>query len=206
MREITCLLIRHGKTHGNIEKRYVGARTDESLCQVGIDGLKWLQDSLKEWDLYEKVYTSPMLRCKQTAQVIFPEAEQVEISGLTETDFGEFENKNYNELNGNEEYQNWIDSNGKLPFPGGESRDAFVNRTLAAFTDTVTRECEAYGQKIVPFVIHGGSIMAIMSALTGHDYYDFQIQCGQAYLVRCLTGEDRIDVISYDRICDRCDT
>lgn len=47
------------------------------------------------------------------------------IEELSECDFGEFENKNYKELSGNQDYQRWIDSNGTLPFPGGESREAF---------------------------------------------------------------------------------
>ena len=34
------LLIRHGKTAGNLEGRYIGSRTDESLCEAGILGLK----------------------------------------------------------------------------------------------------------------------------------------------------------------------
>lgn len=38
------------------------------------------------------------------------------IEELAECDFGEFENKNYKELEGNPHYQEWIDSNGTLPF------------------------------------------------------------------------------------------
>ena len=34
------ILIRHGMTRGNMEKRYVGCRTDESLCPEGIAQLK----------------------------------------------------------------------------------------------------------------------------------------------------------------------
>ena len=33
---IKIALIRHSKTKGNIEKRYIGS-TDESLCKEGID-------------------------------------------------------------------------------------------------------------------------------------------------------------------------
>ena len=48
--------------------------------------------------------------------------------------------------------------------------------------------------------------MAIMSSLTGEDYFDFHISCGEGILVKCLVGEGKIDVISYDRICVGCDT
>lgn len=33
------IFIRHGKTKGNLEKRYIG-KTDESLCEIGIKELK----------------------------------------------------------------------------------------------------------------------------------------------------------------------
>lgn len=55
------------------------------------------------------------------------------IEELAECDFGEFENKNYKELDGNANYQAWIDSNGTLPFPGGESREEFKRRNLSGF-------------------------------------------------------------------------
>ena len=41
--------------------------------------------------------------------------------------FGSFEGKTYFDLNGNEDYQRWIDSGGTLPFPGGESREQLWN-------------------------------------------------------------------------------
>ena len=48
-------------------------------------------------------------------------------------DFGEFEGKNYIELQKDPNYQAWIDSNGTLPFPGGESREAFIKRCEQGF-------------------------------------------------------------------------
>ena len=49
----------------------------------------------------------------------------------TEIDFGLFEGKNHRELSGNMAYQEWIDSNGTLPFPEGESREEFIDRSIA---------------------------------------------------------------------------
>ena len=34
------ILIRHGKTRGNLEGRYIGCRSDENLCAEGIEELK----------------------------------------------------------------------------------------------------------------------------------------------------------------------
>ena len=101
-------LIRHGMTAGNQKKRYIG-RTDEPLCQEGRERL----EQIRKCALYERpdlLYVSPMLRCLETAQILFPGMKQSVIADFRECDFGEFENQNYLELAGNANYQKWIDS------------------------------------------------------------------------------------------------
>ena len=87
------MLIRHGETAGNQKQRYIGRRTDEPL-------LPQSQEVLKQLDYGEPkaVYASPMLRCTQTASILFPGKPLNIIDELAECDFGEFENKNYLEL------------------------------------------------------------------------------------------------------------
>ena len=66
-------LIRHGKTAGNGEGRYIGT-TDEPLCSAGIEELntRW-QAGLPEAEI---VYTSDLIRTRQTAVLLFPDAEK----------------------------------------------------------------------------------------------------------------------------------
>ena len=94
------------------------------------------------------VYVSPMKRCVQTAEIIYPKMMKAGAYScnekLRECDFGLFENHNYIELSGCPEYQAWIDSGGKLPFPEGESREAFIRRTLEGFREVV-RDAQAHG-------------------------------------------------------------
>ena len=88
------LLIRHGKTPGNRQRRYVG-RTDEGLSEEGIFQLR--QRTYPPCDF---LVSSPMRRCLETAEVLYG-GQQVHICpGLEEMDFGEFEYKNYEELKG----------------------------------------------------------------------------------------------------------
>ena len=105
------VLIRHSKTAGNLKGRYIGT-TDEPLCEEGIRLLEG-----KNYPAAELVYVSPMKRCRETASLIYPTLTQREEPLLRECDFGDFENKNYLELNGNPDYQAWVDSGGTLPFP-----------------------------------------------------------------------------------------
>lgn len=108
-------LIRHSRTFGNSLKRYIGV-TDEPLCEEGIAALQ-----NREYPKAEKLYVSPMLRCRQTAEIIYPGQEYEIVPLLSETNFGVFENKNADELSGTKEYQAWIDSNATMEIPGGES-------------------------------------------------------------------------------------
>ena len=43
----------------------------------------------------ERIFTSPMKRCIQTAQTLYPDGKIQVVKEFTECDFGEFEYKNY---------------------------------------------------------------------------------------------------------------
>ena len=171
-------LIRHGQTPGNKLKRYVGT-TDEYLTQEGCEFLKELS-----YPIPETLYASPLLRCVETAGILFPEKELHIIDELSECDFGEFENKNYKELSGNENYQKWIDSNGMLPFPGGESREEFKHRSLMGFQKAVTG-CIRENVHRAALVIHGGTIMNIMEEYADRQrpFYEWHVKNGGGYLI-----------------------
>ena len=121
---IKIAMIRHGKTYGNTLGRYIGV-TDEPLCE---EGKKELEQ--RTMDTVELLFVSPLKRCLETADVLYPYAKQVKIPEFAECNFGEFENKNYQELKDNPKYQEWIDSMATLAFPGGESRSS--SRTAAS--------------------------------------------------------------------------
>ena len=219
MREI--YLIRHGKTAGNMEKRYVGS-TDEPLCEAGVceinerrnillrsflpenkrDGMPQSKAACAGDGLPETVYVSPMLRCRQTAELLFPNAAQEVVSDFREMDFGQFEYKNYEELSGDARYQAFIDSGGKLDFPEAEPQKQFRERVCSAFAHCVIRErkwhvagdenfkSDEQGESLV-FVVHGGTIMAVMEAFARpqRDYFDWQVDAVCGY--RCEIGYER---------------
>ena len=170
-------LIRHSITKGNLEKRYIGAKTDEPLCEAGYELLKE-----KHYQKVEKVIASPMKRCIETAQLLFPDAQiQIEES-LRECDFGEFENKNYQELKDNPKYQEWIDSMATLAFPGGESPQQFKDRCIAGF-DKMVDTCIRRHYRNVAMVVHGGTIMSILEqyGVPQRSYYDWRVENGCGY-------------------------
>ena len=80
-------LIRHGKTQGNLEHRYIGNRTDEPLCEQGIAELK-----TKHYPMVQRVFVSPMKRCLETAALLYPGVPVDVVDDFRECDFGDFEN------------------------------------------------------------------------------------------------------------------
>lgn len=170
------LLIRHGQTRGNTERRYIGCRTDEPLCPQGVETLK-----VKKYPPIQRIFASPMKRCVETAQLLYPNVPIEIITDFRECDFGDFENKNYAELNGRDDYQAWIDSGGEMPFPNGESRAEFALRCVHAFESLVSRGIS--GDCAV--IAHGGTIMAIMEkyARPSGGYYDFQVGNAEGYVL-----------------------
>lgn len=190
-------LIRHSITEGNLKKRYIG-RTDESLC---MEGETLLKERLAKGMYPEagRIFVSPMKRCIQTAQILYPSQELTVIDEFSECDFGKFENKNYEELKDMPEYQRWLKSGGAMRFPEGESKESFIKRSLAGFERALLMcGCDkqmlegrykpvggkaASGFSMAVFVVHGGTIMSIMEryAVPKGTYYDFQIGNGEGY-------------------------
>ena len=174
--QVEIVLIRHGKTEGNKEKRYIG-RTDQPLSEEGIAGIK---ENLGRYPSVEKVYASPMKRTRQTAELIYPGQAPELVDGLREMDMGVFEGKNHAELKNRPSYILWVATRGKISIPGGESMKDFGKRTMDAFTQ-VLGDMQAEGIKRSAVVAHGGTIMSIVSQLADDDYYNYMVNNGAGF-------------------------
>lgn len=167
-------LFRHSMTKGNLEHRYIGKTVDEPLCEEGIELAKARATELGPIP-GGYVFVSPMVRCRQTAEILFPEKEQICVEDIMEIDFGDFSNKTYLELDGNEDYQKWIDSNGTLPFPNGESKEYFVERNIRGI-EQIFEMAEDKGMKEFAIVAHGGTVMAFCEHYIHGDYHSFHVE------------------------------
>ena len=174
---LRIVLVRHGMTHGNTEKRFIGGRTDEPVCQEGQEEL-----CRREYPEVEKVYTSPMLRCRQTACLAFYEEQPDVIEEFRECDFGILEGKNHGELSGDPVYEAFLKQGGNAPFPGGESVEEFGVRSFKGF-QKVVEDCIRNGYHTAACTVHGGTIMALLSRLKPEtkNYYDWYVKNGEGY-------------------------
>ena len=82
---MTIYLIRHGETFGNQKKRYIGT-TDEPLCHSGRCFLAQIREKHR-YPIPDLLYCSPMLRCRETAEILFPGVEQHLEADLRECNF-----------------------------------------------------------------------------------------------------------------------
>lgn len=162
--------------------RYIGV-TDEPLCREGREFLEKMSYPAAEY-----IYVSPMKRCLETAQILFPGKNFHIIDELSECNFGDFENKNYKELADNPDYQIWVDSGCELPIPNGESREAFKHRSITGFQKAVSG-CIRNGVTEAALVVHGGTIMNIMEEYADRDrpFYEWHVKNGGGYEVELDT-------------------
>ena len=71
---------------------------------------------------------------------------------------------------------------GTIPFPEGEGQEAFLERTRLGFEQMMEHLMDLQCREAA-FVVHGGTIMAVLSAFsqTGGDFYDWQVSNGSGY-------------------------
>ena len=147
-------LLRHGLTEYNAQKRYQGQR-DIPLSPEGLA-------QLRRADIDPKVvYISTLQRTRQTAEVLFPDAELVPVDGLKEMCFGSFEGRNYIEMEHDPDYQAWVAANCESSCPDGERKDDFSDRVCRTFAALVDKAL-ADGEDMLVILAHGGTQMAAL--------------------------------------------
>lgn len=173
-------MIRHGLTAGNLQRRYVG-RTDEPLCPQGMAAAQ----KAGSFPAVSKVVVSPLLRAKQTASLLFPQAEQRVLEDLREMDFGAFEGRTADEMVSDADYRAWVDGNCQGICPGGEGMHGFSIRTLSVFDQAVQKAILA-GESRLVIVAHGGTLMAVMDkyAVPQREYWHWHVPNFQGWRAR----------------------
>lgn len=183
MRTLKIHLIRHGATDANYDGRYIGCKTDLPLAPEGLNELRLLKDDI-DYPEIERLYSSPLLRCRQTGAVLYPDFEPVTVEELKEYDFGSFENKTAAELESNPNFIPWTSGRLSAP-PGGEDNSEFIKRICVGFNKIVLDMIEN-GLTESAVIMHGGAIMMLLgvSAVPRHKPVEWTADNGRGYSVR----------------------
>lgn len=176
------VLFRHALCEDNREHRYVGCGTDDPLCEDGVIQARSRALLMKPVLASEGIaspaviYVSPMRRVRQTAQLLFPKANQVEVDDLREMNFGDFEGRSAQEMTSDAAYRAWVDGMCEAACPNGESQAQFISRTCDAFESLLFAGRER-GEQNLFICAHGGTLMALMStyAKPQRPYFDWHV-------------------------------
>ncbi|MFB5674432.1 histidine phosphatase family protein [Paenibacillus terreus] len=179
--ELDLILVRHGTTQWNREKRYVGhadpGLLPEAAGEQGALGLRL------HGMCFAKVYSSDLRRCTETLRLAAPQlaAAAVPDARLRELDFGEWDGETYESLKDVQLYRSWLDDPRCFTPPGGESLEHFEDR-LTGFLNSLRDEVlqgegsNAEGIPAVLAVTHGGVIrqLAVLT-VPGLDFWSIQL-------------------------------
>lgn len=152
------ILIRHGQTDYNSEKRYCGF-SNPPLNEKGIEQVERLSFNLRKTKV-DKVYSSDLQRAFQSAKLIFRDLPVEQISDFREMNFGLFEGLGYEEIIKAHPrlYRDWLRYPNQIKIPDGEGLTE-LNKRVNSRLSSILSENE---DKTIALVTHGGPIRAIL--------------------------------------------
>ncbi len=175
-------IIRHGITQGNLDGKYIGI-TDLPLCSEGAQEL-YEKLETNDYSSVQKVFISPLKRCRETASILYPEALISEVPELIEMNFGDFEDKKAEDIMNTPEYKKFLKGGLDNPPPGGESMREVVERCVSAMEKIVSSMIQE-GLTNCAVITHGGIIMNLLSCFGLPKYNPNDLACdfGEGYEV-----------------------
>ena len=190
------LLTRHGQSTWNAEGRFQGW-ADPPLSETGLDQARKLAQRLAA-DGYTlaAIYSSPLLRAKQTAEQVgqaFGLPVQTD-ERLKEIDVGQITGLTGSEVE--QRFPEWWAarrvSQEWMPPPEGEDRNSFASRAAAVMAHIVANHSE----QTVAVVSHGGILGAyLIHALEMSIHRSSPFQFDNASLSIAQVGERRIRLL-----------
>ncbi|WP_163879076.1 histidine phosphatase family protein [Paenibacillus favisporus] len=211
VKQVDLLLVRHGTTRWNREKRYLG-HTDIPLDPGGRDELAPLARELAG-KAFHRVYCSDLARCRETLAIISSAHADTAMYDprLREMDFGAWEGHTYEQLQHEPLYRQWIDSPQQVTPPGGESWADFAGR-VDGFIDSLLMDVEgacsseaAHSRSQRPegkdpesqvqpemlIVAHGGVLRQLAVRLVPRlSFWDVHVQPGSLLRIRLSFSEE----------------
>ncbi len=186
-------LLRHGQTA--LAGKFAGSM-DVDLSPAGVEQVLSLRQVLAR-ERFERVFCSPMGRCRQTARLLNLDVEVCFVEDLREIDFGLWEGMEFTQIERDDPagVRRWIDDPAGFCFPEGECRADFIYRVERFKTQLQELDLD---KALV--ICHGGVIRHLICSYLGlpsTNYLLFQIQEAAFTTLDCfaeggvLTGLNR---------------
>ncbi|MET0456700.1 MAG: histidine phosphatase family protein [Mycobacterium sp.] len=166
------VLVRHGQSHANVERRLDTRPPGAALTELGHEQARAFA---RDWQHpVGLIVHSIALRAVETAAEIggglgLP---TVQLEGIHEVQVGDLENRNDDDAHEvfATIYQRWQDGELEVPLPGGESGQQVLDRYLPVVTQLRLRHLDDHawtGDVVV--VSHGAAIRLVAGVLAGVD-------------------------------------
>lgn len=173
---------RHGRTEWNKELRFQGSNGDSPLLPESYEEITLLGQRIKEIP-FQKIYTSPQLRAKTTAELINQQlanpVEIIETDALKEMNLGDLEGQMIPEMQ--KIYPQQLDC--LRAFPEKYDPSAYKGETFSQ----VVRRVENFVVNVIAetsvdapilFVSHGATLTAAINAMAGEKLADLRKRGG----------------------------
>jgi alpha-ribazole phosphatase len=175
---VVISLLRHGMTKENEKRAYIGW-TDAPLNEKGKERIRQLNGSYLKHDL---LFSSPMLRCTQTAEILFPHQKMDVVKDLKEMNFGLFEGETYEQLKRKTAYTEWLSNPFTYQPPQGESFHEFTERVESGWRQVADTIVDTNASSAV-IVTHGGVIRQLLSnwSKERRSFFEWKVPFGEGY-------------------------
>ncbi len=166
------VLVRHGQSFGNVERRLDTLPPGAALTPLGRDQARAFARG--GCPRPAMLAHSVAVRASETAAVIAAELDVLahEVAGIHEVQVGELENRNDDEAVAefNAIYNRWHGGELHVPLPGGETANEVLDRYVPVLTDLRMRylDDDDWDGDIV-VVSHGAAIRLVSAVLAGVD-------------------------------------
>ena len=149
------ILLRHGET--GFPGKYIGS-SDVELDDSGREQIKNLKPLFAKTRI-DLLLASPMLRCRQSCEILFPESSVSFAEELREIDFGRWEGLSFTEIERSDpgHISQWANWSVDFCFPDGEKISSFIERLTV-----IAEQIEKRQEKNIFIVAHGGVIRALI--------------------------------------------
>jgi probable phosphomutase (TIGR03848 family) len=191
----TVILVRHGRTTANAAGMLAGRAAGVSLDEFGREQAALTGDRLAVVPL-AGVVSSPLERCRQTAQLILDRQAGSPYAptdpDLTECDYGQWQGRMLTDLAAEDLWAAVQSQPSAVVFPGGESMAAMQARSVAAIRRHDAAFESEYGPGAVWVAVsHGDIIKSILADALGMHLDLFQ---------RINVGPASVSIVHYGAV------
>lgn len=159
-------LIRHLPTLANVERQYIGW-SDEAIIQPTQNYFTTVGPDI--------IHGSDLIRCQETAALLYPKTPYSGSSAFREMSFGDWELCTYEELKDEVEYQEWLTNPNESAPPNGEFLDEMGLRVMDGLKKL------PLNQSII--VTHGGPIRYMLTQYSPEerDFWSWEVKHGDKW-------------------------